>query len=223
MNPHEDAGLSDAIRDRATRHEAPPALRDRLAAALNRPDPLPAAAPRSRLRASWLRPWAGMGAAFAVGVFVSLTFVSYQASLREENNLVQEVVDGHVRSLMASHLADVASSDQHTVKPWFGGKLDFSPPVPDLAGEGFPLVGGRLDYLDLRPVAALVYRRQQHIINLFVWPSGGAATQAVKSQSRQGFNTAEWNDSGMRFWAVSDLNASELHAFAQLLRRHDAK
>ena len=222
MDHHEDTELSNAIRAHATRHEAPPGLRDRIVLALNQADPL-LAAPRGRpFWASWQH-WLGMGGAFAFGIVVSWAAILFYANRGEEDRLSQEVVAGHVRSLMVAHLADVASSDQHTVKPWFGGKLDFSPPVHDLATEGFPLVGGRLDYIDQRPVAALVYHRQLHTINLFVWPSRGEPRRQQKLLSRQGFNVVDWNDSGMQFWAVSDLSSGELQAFAQLLLEQNAK
>jgi anti-sigma factor RsiW len=126
--------------------------------------------------------------------------------------LAELVVSSHIRSLMANHLTDVLSTDQHTVKPWFNGRLDFAPVVKDLAPEGFPLIGGRLDYLDGRPVAALVYKRQQHIINLFIWPSpqsdSGHQTSVVR-----GYNIVRWTQAHMEYWAISDLNTRELVDF----------
>jgi anti-sigma factor RsiW len=119
---------------------------------------------------------------------------------------------------MADHLTDVASSDQHTVKPWFHGKLDFAPPVDDFAGDGFPLIGGRLDYLDHRSVAALVYRHAQHPINLFVYPADGPDMAPVASVET-GYNILHWRSGGMDFWAVSDVNAAELADFEKLLRQ----
>ena len=221
MNRDEDIGVSRAIKAQATRYAAPPAVRERIVAALNQAEPAPAPPSRSRFQAFWQQ-WGGMGVAFACGVVASLAIGSFLAVPGEEDGVAQEVIAGHVRSLMVAHLADVASSDQHTVKPWFSGKLDFSPPVHDLAKQGFPLLGGRLDYLNQRPVAALVYGRQQHTINLFVWPSSSNATRAAKSLSRQGFNVTGWSGSGMQFWAVSDLSQRELQTFAELFRREAA-
>ena len=134
--------------------------------------------------------------------------------------LTQELVANHVRSqMLPSHRFDVASSDSHTVKPWFEGKLDFSPPVKDLAVEGFPLVGGRLDYIRGRPTAALVYQRRKHSINLFIWPSTPGSETATRTVTRQGYHLLQWTQSGMTHWAVSDLNDRELEEFARLIQK----
>jgi anti-sigma factor (TIGR02949 family) len=134
------------------------------------------------------------------------------------DTVAADVVDAHVRSLMAEHLFDVRSTDQHTVKPWFLGKLDFSPPVVDLAGAGFPLVGGRLDYISGRPAAALVYQRQKHTINVFISPTS-ASGAGLTQWTIRGFHVRHWLRDGMSFWAVSDLNDAELTDFAQALQR----
>jgi anti-sigma factor RsiW len=135
-----------------------------------------------------------------------------------------EVVEAHVRALQVDHLVDVVSSEHHVVKPWFAGKLDFSPPVPDLAPDSFPLVGGRTEYLADRPVAALVYQRGPHRINLFTWPAGGQGACGQEAPAvRHGFNLVRGRTAAMEFWAVSDLNPAELRAFASAWRREAGK
>jgi len=149
--------------------------------------------------------------AFAAAFMVDL-------SQRHERNLMSEIVSDHVRSLMATHLTDVLTSDQHTVKPWFTGKLDFSPEVRDFSADGFDLVGGRLEYVDGHDAAAIVYQRRKHVINVFMWPSSGA-DQEPRMIAQQGFDLVEWKRAGMYYCAVSDLNQQELSEFSLMLRR----
>lgn len=159
--------------------------------------------------------------AIAASVLLAMSLAWNLSGLRPraaENDVVaQGVLSDHIRSLMGEHLLDVPSTDQHTVKPWFNGKVDFSPDVKDFAADGFPLVGGRLDYLMNRTVAALVYRRRQHVINLFTWPSDSAAVE--DHFSRNGYNVIRWTHGGMTYWAVSDLNLNELEQFRDLYRK----
>jgi anti-sigma factor RsiW len=166
--------------------------------------------------------WVRMAAPMAAAAIVLLALVPFLRGPSTEEILTREVVSSHVRSLMANHIADVPSSDQHTVKPWFAGKLNFSPPVEDLSKQGFPLIGGRLDYVDNRPVAALIYQRQKHFINLFIWPSGSDSDVETKTVSRQGYNLIHWTKSGMTYWAASDLNDAELQKFIELVQNQNS-
>ncbi len=154
-----------------------------------------------------------------VGTFATLGVFWSASRASADERLADLVVAGHVRSLQVEHLTDVASSDRHTVKPWFRGKLDFSPEVLDLSAQGYPLTGGRLEYLADRPVAALVYHRRAHAINLFTWPADGDESKPVRKLARQGFHIRHWQRSGMNYWAISDLADPELDEFVGLLER----
>jgi anti-sigma factor RsiW len=153
----------------------------------------------------------GLGAACAA-------LLAFLVVMPNQSNLADQVVAGHIRALQPGHLADVASSDRHTVKPWFDGRLDFAPPVKDLAADRFPLEGGRLDYLAGRPVAAMVYRRDRHVIDLFVWPADSGGGSPAFAQV-QGYNVVHWAADGMVLWAVSDVEAAELRKFAEAWQR----
>ena len=166
----------------------------------------------------WEAPWnwLGLAAAIIVAAIIVLNVMPRLQRPGADQFLATQLIASHVRSLMANHLTDVASSDQHTVKPWLDAKLDFAPAVVDLSQKGFPLIGGRLDYLDNRPVAALVYQRRKHFINLFVWPAGSDAARSTKAMTRQGYQLSHWVDSDFNYWAVSDINSTELQEFKQL-------
>jgi anti-sigma factor RsiW len=174
--------------------------------------------PRSGSR--FVIPWFSVPLAMAatIAVMLGLVFLN-QGGLFDRsrgNALAQEVISSHIRSLLATHLLDVPSTDQHTVKPWFNGKLKFSPPVHDFADHGFRLIGGRLDYFNGREVATLVYQRNQHFINLFIWPSESGRNTATESFTKDGYNVSHWDRDGFEFWAVSDVNAEDLRAFSGL-------
>ncbi len=208
--------LQAVIHTDALYQKAPAHLQKRIQSSLRR-----ANRPRSVLRITPFR-LINVAAVLLIAVTITWILINGLASSSVNESLVQGVLSSHIRSLMINHLVDVTSTDQHTVKPWFDGKLDYSPPVVDLARQGFPLVGGRLDYLDDRPVAALVYKRRSHFLNLFVWPSTSTfvSENKVTEMTRQGYHLITWTKSGMTYWAVSDLEESELQVFVHLVQQY---
>jgi mycothiol system anti-sigma-R factor len=232
-----------AIGSAAPYYKAPAELRERIQSSLR--NEIGAKATRNGTRGSQVlrtrrqpepravlfgMPWnslslAGLGLAAAI-IFAAIIFSNLAPRLQRpgaDQFLAMQLIASHVRSLMANHLTDVASSDQHTVKPWLDTKLDFAPAVVDLAGEGFPLVGGRLDYLDNKTVAALVYQRRKHFINLFIWPAIWGAAITPKAISRQGYQLLHWVDADFNYWAVSDVSDNDLQAFMQAFEKQTAR
>ena len=205
-------GLRSLMKDQSLRFTPAANFEKRLRSAVRRE-----AKEKSMPQAPWWR-WSMAAASLVVVVVAVWALVVVLNRPSSDAEIAQEVVSGHVRSLMAQHLTDVPSSDQHTVKPWFDGKLDFSPPVKDLGPQGFDLKGGRLDYIENRPVAAIVYQRRQHLINVFVWPANSNSKSIAQASVRQGYNLIRWTNSGMDWWAISDLNLAELQEFVQLLQ-----
>ncbi len=196
--------------------EVPDSLRRKIQSALPPAESREKHGSGRRSAITWFSVPLALAAAFAV--VLGLVFL-YQGTTLDRSRgkaLANEVMSSHLRSLLATHLLDVPSTDQHTVKPWFEGKLKFSPPVQDFSEHGFRLIGGRLDYLNGREVAALVYQRNKHIINLFIWPSESGGSTAGQSFVKDGYNVLHWEHDGFEFWAVSDVNAVDLRAFASL-------
>jgi anti-sigma factor RsiW len=210
------AALRSGIRQHAAYYPAPAALAHRIRARIG--GAAPEAADRTPARRPWLQlpQWLRVGAAVAaMGIASWIAAIQY-SSPGADQLIAEQVVNGHARAVLGSRLVDVASSDQHTVKPWLSSKLDFSPPATDLTGAGFPLLGGRLDYVNNRPVATLVYRHRQHMIDLFIWPDAQSGrARAPQSSSKNGYNLIHWTDGGMVYWAISDLNPAELQAFSE--------
>ncbi len=201
--------IRTALGEASLAYAPPEGFRARALAALEAEE-VSAAPPRPpRRRPAW-EAWMAGGGVTALAASFALVMVAVPAS----QSLPAELVAAQVRSLQAQHLVDVATSDRHTVKPWFNGKIDFAPPVVDLADQGFPLVGGRLDYVHERSAAALVYRRRAHVINLFIWP--GAAPAQAQVVRREGYSLIRWSRDGLTYWAVSDVDTAELQAFQTL-------
>jgi len=194
--------LNDAPAYRAPRH-----LRRKVRAALRR-----------ETKERVFSPWLAFATAATAVVVLGFVFIQMKSASRE-NAIVDQVIANHVRSLLATHLVDIASSDQHTVKPWFDGKIDFAPDVHDFAMSGFPLVGGRLDYLDGKTVVALVYQRNKHPINVFISPAAEVHDTPPVSSTLRGYHIMSWTQREMKYWAVSDLNETELCQFVNLLER----
>jgi anti-sigma factor RsiW len=233
------SALRSAVRQHASYYAAPAALGDRIRAKIGEPA-AHAPAKTNKHRPQWfqLGQWLQLGAAAAatavkdrsqwlqLGTAVAATAaVTWMAALQlnnpsQDDAISEQVIAGYARSVLTSHITDVATSDQHTVKPWLSGKLDFSPRVTDLTTAGFPLVGGRLDYLDNRLVAALVYRHRQHLINLFVWPYSKSDKPAgMQTLARNGYYLLHWSDAGMTYWAISDVDSADLKTFAETYAR----
>jgi anti-sigma factor RsiW len=213
-----DRALRSTIARSNLRFSAPPNVVRNVRAVITNSFP-----PEKSARKSWSWNWGFAATAAALILCAVLTWKLFPA--RTPNNstaLADEAIADHIRALMPGHLSDVESTDQHTVKPWFDGKLDFAPPVENFAAQGFPLIGGRLDYLDHHPAAALVYQRRKHFISVFLLPATGEADRGESQTTERGYNVISWTRGAMSYWLVSDLNPAELEELAKLLRGESA-
>lgn len=198
--------MSQTIAGADLGYSAPGSLRRRIEASL------PKASTAAPSRRALLGGFA-MGSAFSALAATGLVMVALRND--DQERMMSEIVSAHLRSLQPGHLIDVLSTDQHTVKPWFDGRIDVAPPVIDLTAQGFTLIGGRLDYVDARPIGAVVYKRRAHVINLFVAQTANTGYRAPRTKTLQGYNVRTWSDRGLNFWAVSDIGADELAEFSE--------
>jgi anti-sigma factor RsiW len=225
-----ETAMAHAISQAVPYYKAPLELRERIQVSLREAigvstsrgaagvGPLPGRRPEAVRRSVFFDMpwnWLALAAAIAVAAIVASIFLPRLSQPGADQFLATQLIANHVRSLMADHLTDVASSDQHTVKPWLDTKLDFAAPVLDLSGDGFPLIGGRLDYLDNHSAAALVYQRRKHFINLFIWPTTSKDSKEQKMVERDGYHLVHWADGDFTYWAVSDVSVGDLQNFRQ--------
>src|SRR6516164_7148748 len=232
-----ETAMAHAISQAAPYHKAPPELRERIQVSLRetigaptsrgatRQDSLPVRLPEAVRQGFFFDlpwNWLALAAAIILAAIVASSFLPRLRQPGADQFLATQLIASHVRSLMADHLTDVASSDQHTVKPWLDLKLDFAAPVVDLSGDGFPLIGGRLDYLDNHSVAALVYQRRKHFINLFIWPTTPADSKEQKMVEREGYHLVHWADGDFTYWAISDVSVGDLQNFQRLFEKQIA-
>lgn len=206
--------LRALLSGQSLRHALPQGLHERIMATTGAPNPF------SEARRSWAVPWLGGGVVGALAASLALWLVVPDIA---EPGLVDALVDGQIRSLQGAHLVDVLTSDRHTVKPWFNGRIAYAPPVVDLRPEGFPLIGGRLDVVARENVAVLVYKRRLHTINLTIRPAPPLSSPLASKGHRAGYNLVRWTAGGLEFWAVSDLDAAELRDFREALVAATAK
>ena len=206
-----DLQLRSVVRNNAPRYTAPAHLRAKILATIG-------GSRHETRRRGWLATeWLRLGASFAFAALLTWG-ITYHFVPSQEETLVGEVVAAHVRGVLTGRLTDVASSDRHAVKPWLSARLDFSPPVSDFSAAGFPLIGGRLDYLDGRPIAVLTYQFRNHVISVFVWPDRSGGEVETSKESRKGYNVTRWARAGLRYHVVSDLSAEQLNRFVTMLQ-----
>jgi mycothiol system anti-sigma-R factor len=232
-----ETAMAHAISQAAPYYKAPLELRERIQVSLREAigaptsrgaageGPLPVRRPEPAPRNVFFEMpwnWLALAAAIVLAAIIGATLLPQLRQPGADQFLATQLIASHVRSLMANHLTDVASSDQHTVKPWLDVKLDFAAPVVDLSGDGFPLIGGRLDYLDNHSVAALVYQRRKHFINLFIWPTTPADSKEQKMVEREGYHLVHWDDADFTYWAVSDVSVGDLQSFQRLVEKQIA-